>query len=79
MISPAICLPAVRIRVVPFQKISFTGELAFGLKHGDTAFPIRERRGEKVIEGEIAVGSSIAAVGKMEKRLGFYTGKEKED
>lgn len=49
------------------------------MKHGDTAFPIRERRGEKDIEGEIAVRSSIGAVGKIEKRLGFYPGKEKED
>lgn len=42
MISPAICFP-VRVLVVPSQKISFTDELGFCWKHGETAFPIRER------------------------------------
>ena len=46
MISPAICFP-VRVLVVPSQKISFTEELGFGLKHGETAFPMGERERKK--------------------------------
>ena len=39
MTSPAMCFP-VRILVFPPHKISFTKDLVFGWKHGETELPI---------------------------------------
>ncbi len=59
MISPAICFP-VRVLVVPSQKISFTDELGLRWKHGETAFPIRERREiEEDISEQRSMGLSL--------------------